>query len=663
MVSVGGGFIGVDLFFVLSGFLVSHVIFSEVDERGTFSLGGFYSRRVRRLLPAAVVVIVVTSFVQILVGSQTQRLSQIADARAALIYLANWQFIADSRDYFAAGTAESPFLHFWSLSIEEQFYIAFPLLLLLVFRFAARPMRLLAGIMSGILLVSLVLQFWHAQSDPTYAYYATETRLYQLAAGVVLALAVRARRPSTATRRATVRPDYRRRVPSTIALAGFLGILVLASGIIDISPSLRGVLATGAAVAAIGGLYADPRTPLARVLSMPWPRYLGQISYGTYLWHWPVLLMLRQLFDVRPVVMAVLAAAVATGLASLSAQLLETPIRRVRLPESYRWPVVSAGLTVSLLAAAFLVPNLLESERRPAISAGSESGTMALAEAAGVERLNRPVPASIDLQAALEDIPRRVPLCTTQDVDACELVPGDGPHVLLTGDSHAQMFQGAFASLARDHGFRLSASVFKGCPWQEGLRNVSTSADPEYCRQAREELYHDVLPQMNVDIVVAISMSRSDKMWEKRLQAVGDAPEGEDLLQRQYRTAQETSEVFRAAGADLIIVKSVMGTAGYDRAGWDPLDCLARAKTLGACAVVPPMSRPALDGLYDAIATTTPDVATVDLNPILCPDAPLCAPVVDGTVVWKDPDHVTHTYLNDHRDAIYRRLRETGLFG
>jgi hypothetical protein len=335
----------------------------------------------------------------------------------------------------------------------------------------------------------------------------------------------------------------------------------------------------------------------------------------------------------------------------------------VHLPVAYRWPVVSAGLTTSLLAAMLVVPNLLASERRPAISVGTENGALALAEAAGAERLNRPVAKTVDLKAALEDIPRRVPVCTPSDVDACELVPGEGPHILLTGDSHAQMFQEAFASIARDHGFRLSASIFKGCAWQTGLRNLSAGADPEYCRKARETLYHQVLPQMDVDVVVAISMSRSGEMWEKKLQAVGDAPEGEDLRQRQYRTAQETSDIFRASGADLVIVKSIMGTAGYDRAGWDPLDCLARAATLGACAVVPPMSRPALDGLYDAIATTTPGVATVDLNPVLCPDPPLCAPVVNGTVVWKDPDHVTGTYLDEHRNAIYRRLKQTGLLG
>ena len=122
-----GGFVGVDLFFVLSGFLVSHVIWAEVDKHGSFRLGWFYARRVRRLLPAAVLVIVATAAVQLLVASAPQREGMLRDGQAALVYLSNWQFIADSRDYFAADAASaSPFLHYWSLSIEEQFYVVAP---------------------------------------------------------------------------------------------------------------------------------------------------------------------------------------------------------------------------------------------------------------------------------------------------------------------------------------------------------------------------------------------------------------------------------------------------------------------------------------------------------------------------------------------------------
>jgi peptidoglycan/LPS O-acetylase OafA/YrhL len=187
-----GGFVGVDLFFVLSGFLVAQVVLREVDHRGRLPLCWFYSRRVRRLLPAATLVVVLTAALQVLVISLPLREELVDDARASLLYYANWHFIAESRDYFAAQDAASPFLHFWSLSIEEQFYIAFPLVVLAAYRWARRPARVLAMVVGALGTASLGLQVWRAVDDPGYAYYATETRVYQLAAGVLLALGTRA---------------------------------------------------------------------------------------------------------------------------------------------------------------------------------------------------------------------------------------------------------------------------------------------------------------------------------------------------------------------------------------------------------------------------------------------------------------------------------------
>ena len=221
-----GGFVGVDLFFVLSGFLVSHVIWAEVDKHGSFRLGWFYARRVRRLLPAAVVVIVATAALQLLVASAPQRAGMLRDGQAALVYLSNWQFIADSRDYFAADEASaSPFLHYWSLSIEEQFYVVLPLALLLLLRLrrhAVVVLLVLAAVVAG----SVALQVWHAASDPTYAYYATGTRVYQLAAGVLLA---------SITRLVTI-PSGLGRVLSVVGLAG---VVVVGSALVDVTASTQ----------------------------------------------------------------------------------------------------------------------------------------------------------------------------------------------------------------------------------------------------------------------------------------------------------------------------------------------------------------------------------------------------------------------------------------
>ena len=129
MAWMAGGFVGVDVFFVLSGFLVTHVLLSEADSSGTIDLGRFYARRVRRLLPAALVVVVATCAVWTLVLSVVRRLQLVGDAQSALLYVANWRFLAQQQDYFASEVDQSPFLHFWSLAIEEQYYVLYPALL------------------------------------------------------------------------------------------------------------------------------------------------------------------------------------------------------------------------------------------------------------------------------------------------------------------------------------------------------------------------------------------------------------------------------------------------------------------------------------------------------------------------------------------------------
>ena len=634
-----GGFIGVDLFFVLSGFLVSHVIWAEVDRSGSFRLGWFYARRVRRLLPAAVLVIIVTAAVQLLVASAPQRSGMVRDAQSALVYLSNWHFIADSRDYFAGdAVGASPFLHFWSLSIEEQFYVVLPLALLLLLRLRRHAVVVLL-VLTAVVVGSVALQVAYAGSDPTYAYYATGTRVYQLAAGVLLAMVTRL-------------VTFPARVGWPLAVLGLASVVVVGSALVDVTPSTRGLLATAASVAVIAGLYAAPSGPAARLLALPVPRFLGQISYGTYLWHWPVILVVAQLFDVGSLVLVALAAPVATGLAALSYEIFERPVRKAPALDRFRWPVVGAGLGVSVIAAIFVIPPLLQATVRPVVGNPEPADLSALAEQAAW--LEEPVPPDLDLVAALDDVPEAGEPCTTDDLEACVRVTGSGERVLLVGDSQSAMFVTAFESLAREHDFTLLTNVVRGCGWQAGL--------VPRCADELTTFYRDVLPQLDVDTVVAVSLSRGEPVWQERLADPG-RPAGETLPQLHVRTAQETADLVHAAGARLVTVKALLGTNGYRRNGPDPLDCLARADRLGDCAVVTPLEKPFTDGILDTLAASSPDdTAAVDLNPVLCPDAPICRPVIGDTVVWKDPDHVTGTFLDEQREALWARLTETGFW-
>ena len=363
--------------------------------------------------------------------------------------------------------------------------------------------------------------------------------------------------------------------------------------------------------------------------------------------------MVRQVFEVAPLVLVAVAAPVATGLAALSYEVFERPIRRAKVLDRFPWTVVATGLGTSVLVAVLVLPPLLHSTARPAVGA-PDTGDLS-AVAAQAAWADDPVPAGLDLPAALADVPDAGSRCTPDDLERCVRVTGDGARVLLVGDSQAAMFVTAFESLAREHDLTLMTNIVRGCGWQAGLV-------PE-CSSELETFYTEVLPALDVDVVVAVSLSRGEPAWQERL-ADPARPAGETLSQLHVRVAAETADDIEKAGARLVMVKALLGTNGYQRNGADPLDCLARASRLGDCAVIAPLEKPFTDGILDALAAATPDrAAAVDLNPVLCPDAPICRPVIDGTVVWKDPDHVTGTFLDEQREDLWARLTETGFLG
>src|SRR6476469_5526129 len=184
LVRFDGGFIGVDVFFVLSGYLVTSLLTRDVAAFGAVRLGQFYSRRIRRLLPAAVVNLTVTAIVFAAIASPWEATNAIGAVRAAALYVANWYFIGQSADYFARNITASPVIHYWSLSVEEQFYILWPLLLSGLVLAGRRLLwtrgRLVQAGVVVIGLASLVTALALARTDPNRAYLATYTRAYQL---------------------------------------------------------------------------------------------------------------------------------------------------------------------------------------------------------------------------------------------------------------------------------------------------------------------------------------------------------------------------------------------------------------------------------------------------------------------------------------------------
>lgn len=364
-----GGYYGVDTFFVLSGYLITSLLVVEWRSSGTVRLGRFWARRARRLLPALLVLVAGLGVLVVAWPGALDWPSPLSDAAATLGYVANWHFVVGGSSYFAASTPQSPLLHTWSLAIEEQFYLIWPLVVLGVLggfgawrrrvRTPASDRRRLGAL--GVLCVvgALASAAWMwvltpTTSDISRSYYGTDTRAQALLVGAALAVAL----PALARTGMVVR-----RLGAVVGVVGLAGLALVFHLVPETSTlAFHGgfLLASLAAGAVVTGVVLAPIGPAARLLSPRPVRYLGRISYGVYLWYWPVTLVITgertqlgqwPLFLVRT--------AVTVALAAASARLVELPIRRHRLP-AWRALVgapLAAGLSLTLLGVATTTPS------------------------------------------------------------------------------------------------------------------------------------------------------------------------------------------------------------------------------------------------------------------------------------------------------------------
>ncbi|MGW9271188.1 acyltransferase family protein [Microbacterium sp. NPDC055599] len=348
--AVPGGLIGVDVFFVVSGFIVTRLLLRERARTGRVSLGAFWARRARRILPALALVLAVCIPLAFLVAPHL--LSGIRrQLIGALTFSSNWLAIAADGDYFQADQPDL-FTNLWSLAVEEQFYLIWPLLLVLllvVVRWRRRAVVVLALVLAVLSAGAMVLLSAPPLGSPTRAYFGTDTHAFGLLLGVALAVGMGAGEVRMAT--------GRRAVARTALGVASLGVLVaLAVVLSDASPAAaHGGLAL-ASLAALGLIWSAATVPpLGRVLDAAPLSWLGERSYAVYLWHWPLLLILGATpLAAQPLLVAVVAAALSILVAALSYAFVETPFRRgLRVhPPLPRRHVVLPALVVGVLAVA-----------------------------------------------------------------------------------------------------------------------------------------------------------------------------------------------------------------------------------------------------------------------------------------------------------------------
>ncbi len=355
-----GGFLGVDTFFVLSGFLITSLLVSEWQGTATIRLGAFWARRARRLLPALLLMLLFVAFYASVIVPRGTYAGLRLDALSTLLYVSNWHFVLIDTNYFAQTAQASPLIHTWSLAVEEQFYFIWPLVVLGLLRLT-KSLRLLLVVSVVAALVSALLMdlLYDPATSTSLVYFGTDTRAQCIFIGAALSigLLLRAKRSGLTAPGSMWHPESRRG-RGACALIGAVGAAVtLAIWVLADSTSsfpykggffLVGLGTAGVILAVVGA----PRSPVPRFLALRPLRYVGQISYGLYIWHWPIFIWVNEartglsgdgLFVVRVLV--------TFAVSVVSYHLVERPIRRRTFLKNWRaWVAVPAGVGAVLVA-------------------------------------------------------------------------------------------------------------------------------------------------------------------------------------------------------------------------------------------------------------------------------------------------------------------------
>ena len=329
-----GGLLGVGVFFVLSGYLITDLLLAEREREGAIALGRFWLRRARRLLPALwVMLVVVTLWIAFLDPAQLGGLR--GALVAALLYFSNWWYAFQHVSYFASFGAPSPLGHLWSLAVEEQFYLLWPLLLILATRFLHRRWLLVGLVVAGVIASAWAMAtIFQPGSDPTRVYEGTDTRAFQLLIGASLALVWPSRRLAPIS-------ALRRRGLDALGAVGMVVIVVMMMDTNEYESFLYrgGMVILSLATVAVVAVLAHPSTLLGRILGAPPLRWIGVRSYGIYLWHYPIIVLTSPVVGTPGPLLTLAQVGATVAVAALSWRFVEEPIRK------HGFRGVFAGLT------------------------------------------------------------------------------------------------------------------------------------------------------------------------------------------------------------------------------------------------------------------------------------------------------------------------------
>jgi peptidoglycan/LPS O-acetylase OafA/YrhL len=656
--AVPGGFVGVDVFFAISGFLITTLLLREVEATGRVSLRDFWARRARRILPAALSVVGACAAATAVLVPVTDWSHFFGDFRASTLYVQNWHLAAQAVDYLHASDGPSPVQHFWSLAVEEQFYLVWPLVILgVVLATRGRGERVrrgaLAAALGAITATSLAYGIAHTASHPADAYFATTTRGWELGAGALLALLPQRERSPAAAR-------------ALLSWIGLAGILVAAFAYTNATPfpGLAAALPVLGAVAVIRAgapsAFGAP-TPLLRT----WPlQRLGDLSYSVYLWHWPLIVLapyaLGHALD-TPTRLIIL---MSTLLLSLfSKAVIEDPVRRSHLLVAHRarWTfAAAAAASVTVLA----LTNVGTEHVQAQIHQDAQITRTTLAHKpkcfGAAARDPRRTCVNAKLTKTVVPTPVQAP---KMDNSPCNVVESSGRirvcafgadaapgvrTVALIGDSHASHWRSALEAVAKAEGWRGLSITHTSCPFSAGTAIIPEPARTE-CVQWKQQLRAWLGQHPEVDTV----------FFGEHSTATVVAPHGRSEWDAQVRGYQHAWTALPATIHHILVMRDNPQMRGTT------LGCVERALQKHhdagrACAQ--PRARALVRDPAAVAAAHVADrrVHTIDLTRLLC-DRRSCFPVIGGALVYKDIHHLTSVFSATLGLYVQRQVEALGI--
>ncbi len=602
---------GVDVFFVVAGFLITTTLVGHGTRFGRVRVGSYLARLASRLLPAALVVLSAVLVGMLLWFSPIRRQAGLQDVVASALYVENWLLASRSVDYLARDAPASPLQHFWALSIQGQFYVIWLVLLTVVLAVFTRvPLRRRLAVALGLIFVaSLAFSIHLTAANQPLAYFHTGTRVWEFAAGGLLAVTLH-RLPSL--------PDV------LLAVAGWVGLAMIVTGglLLPVSTSFPGWVALWPVVGALLVVSCGPSThrfASSRLLGSAGMVALGGISYALYLWHWPLLIAYRTWHGPEPVALgpglAILAVSVV--LAWVTTHGLEKPIRRW-LARLSPWRTVAVGV----LGIAIVAGTAVALAQRPVEDTRTTEDGVTLDLAAAAKDLS---------QLNLDDCQQSV---TAAEVIVCEYGDPQGrTTVFLVGGSHSTHWFPALNKVGQRHGWRILTATKASCRFSADGHEGDAAG--RSCAEWNRDVLAEVIAE-RPDLVVTTA-------------TVAGTRGKPEVVPSGYVTW------WRELAAEGIPVAAIRDNP---MARVNRIECLDQhGPDGGECDI--PRSQSLLPENPAAHVAGLPDtVSLIDMTDAFC-DESTCPAVIDGMVVYTDSQHLSRTFSESLAPELEDQLRSS----